>query len=204
MVSKFHLRQPNLTPNFIGAWIIDDSLCDQLIDYFEENQTKQKQGVSGSQASIDLEKKNRIDVKISPKDINLTDNKILKKYFYNLFECYKLYNKEWPYLERMINHVEIGSFNIGRYKAGQHFQSVHCERAGLGSLQRLFAFMTYLNTVKDGGETYFNHYDLEIQPQKGLTLIWPAEWTHVHNGQTIKVGTKYIITGHLNFPAYSR
>ena len=44
--------------------------------------------------------------------------------------------------------------------------------------------MTYLNDVadEDGGSTVFTHYGLEVQPQKGHTLIWPAEWTHAHKG----------------------
>ena len=61
--------------------------------------------------------------------------------------------------------------------------------------------MTYLNDVNDGGATYFSHYDLEVKPIKGLTLIWPAEWTHAHRGNVLKTGLKYIITGWLHFPS---
>ena len=93
-------------------------------------------------------------------------------------------------------------FLIKRYQSGQHFQHTHCERSSLETLHRLFAFMTYLNDVKieDGGSTFFNHFDLEIQPQKGLTLIWPAEWTHAHRGNILKKGPKYIVSGWLHFP----
>ena len=99
-----------------------------------------------------------------------------------------------------MNDLDIGSFNIGKYEPGQHFQKIHCERSSLSTLHRLFAFMTYLNDVQDGGSTYFNHYDLDIKPTKGLTLIWPAEWTHSHKGNVLKKGVKYIITGSLTFP----
>ena len=58
--------------------------------------------------------------------------------------------------------------------------------------------MTYLNDVEKGGSTFFKHYDLEIYPQKGVTLIWPAEWTHAHKGNKIISGSKYIITGWMN------
>ena len=60
--------------------------------------------------------------------------------------------------------------------------------------------MTYLSNVEEGGSTYFNHYDLDIKPTKGLTLLWPAEWTHSHKGNVLKSGLKYIITGWLTFP----
>jgi len=45
-----------------------------------------------------------------------------------------------------------------------------------------------------------SHYDLEIQPRKGLTLIWPAEWTHAHKGNLLNVDSKYIVTGWMHFP----
>ena len=40
---------PNMNPDFIGSWIIKPtSICDELIDYFEERKGKQKQGVTVS------------------------------------------------------------------------------------------------------------------------------------------------------------
>jgi uncharacterized membrane protein len=48
--------------------------------------------------------------------------------------------------------------------------------------------------------TTFNHYNLDVKPVTGLTLIWPAEWTHAHQGHVITKGSKYIITGWLNIP----
>ena len=149
---------------------------------------------------LNLNIKNRRDITLSPKELNLPANKIFKTYFESLFECYKDYNLQWPFLQSIVNHLEIGRFNIGRYQPGQHFQSIHTERSGLSTLHRLFAFMTYLNDVKEGGSTYFHHYDLRIKPQKGCTLIWPADWTHAHQGNPLRSGSKYIITGWLSFP----
>jgi hypothetical protein len=40
--------------------------------------------------------------------------------------------------------------------------------------------MTYLNDVDDGGGTEFFHQRLVVQPRKGLTLVWPADWTFMH------------------------
>ena len=98
----------------------------------------------------------------------LPGNEIFKIYFGDLFKFYKDYNNQWPFLASIISSLEIGRFNIGKYSAGQHFQKIHTERANLGSLHRVLAFMTYLNDVEDGGSTYFSHYDLDIKPKKGL------------------------------------
>jgi hypothetical protein len=59
--------------------------------------------------------------------------------------------------------------------------------------------MTYLNNVTDGGETEWYHQDLKIQPQKGLTVIWPADWCFVHRGNITPTQDKYIITGWFNY-----
>ena len=200
MIETFKLEQCKLSPHFIGSWIIDNSLCDELIVYFENNKTKQQQGLIGVTASIDIAKKNRTDLRIAPKDMELATHKAFKLYFNNVFKCYKHYSDKWTHLKTIAAHLEIPAFNIGRYEPGQHFNSLHCERAGLGTLHRLFAFMTYLNNVEEGGTTYFDNYNLEIAPKKGLTLIWPAEWTHTHRGNKVIKGTKYMITGWLCFP----
>ncbi len=95
-------------------------------------------------------------------------------------ECYKNYIEEWSFLKELSKKLVISSFNLQRYKPVQHFKKMHTEQMSLDSLHRIFAFMIYLNDVEEGGSTSFSHYDLEIKPRKGLTLIWPAEWTHPH------------------------
>lgn len=197
-MKRIELSKPNLTPNFIGSWVIDNSICDGIINYYEKNKQKQSQGFTSLGLNLDI--KNRQDLSLSPKELNLPGNEIYKLYFKTLFECYKDYNAQWPFLASMVSHLEIGRFNIGKYMPGQHFQKNHCERSTLDSLHRLLAFMTYLNDVEQGGSTYFNHYDLDIKPKKGLTIIWPAEWTHSHRGNVLHSGVKYIITGWLAFP----
>ena len=69
----------------------------------------------------------------------------------------------------------------------------------LSQLHRVFAYMTYLNDVEEGGTTDFDNYGIKIKPEKGKTLIWPAEWTHAHTGSVLEGGKKYIITGWMNF-----
>ena len=197
-MKKVIITPKNLTPNFIGSWTLEPlSICEDLISYFELNLAKQNKGVTLGGVNPNI--KNSIDILIKPKDIILPGNEAFKAYFDELFECYKNYVEEWPFLKDIAQKLEIGSFNLQRYKLDQHFKKIHTERSSIESSHRVFAFMTYLNDVEEGGSTYFSHYDLEIQPKKGLTLIWPAEWTHAHRGNIIKKGSKYIITGWINF-----
>ena len=200
-VKKVTLSKQNSNPNFIGSWMINPlSICDELIIYFESNKNKQKKGVTAGGEKLDL--KDSIDISILPKDMKLPGNEVFEEYFNNLFSCYEDYTKQWPFLTTFADHLQIGEFNLQRYQSGQHFNSIHTERSGLSSLHRIFAWMTYLNDVdiEEGGSTFFSHYDLEIQPKKGLTLIWPAEWTHAHKGNLLHANSKYIITGWMHFP----
>ncbi len=200
-MEKVCLQKNNLSPNFIGSWLMNPpSISDELVVYFESNRNKQTRGVVTGGANLDV--KNSTDIRITPHDIRLPGNEIFEKYFQNLYACYQDYVTEWPFLGSFAGNLQVSSFNLQRYKAGEHYQKLHTERSSLGTLHRVFAWMTYLNDVdqEDGGSTFFSHYDLSIQPRKGLTLIWPAEWTHAHKGNILKSNSKYIITGWMTFP----
>jgi prolyl 4-hydroxylase len=193
-MERAFLNNANLSPHFIGSWSLGHpEICDEIVNYFELNTDKQKKGRTGG--GLNQKIKKSVDINIMPSDLKLTENKIFKEYLNNLLVCYKDYLVQWPFLNSFANKLEIGTFNIQRYHAGEHFQQIHSERTSIATLNRIFAWMTYLNDVEDGGTTYFTHYDLEIKPKKGLTLIWPAEWTHAHRGNVIHSGSKYIITG---------
>jgi len=181
-------------PHFIGSWEIEPlSICDDIIHNFETiNKSKQLPGIAGSGKNLNV--KDSRDLTIAPRDFALAGNEIFTNYLQCLTSCYQDYACQWPFLKETIPSIDVGKFNIQRYEAGQHFNKIHTER-GFQSMEREFVFMTYLNDVEDGGSTYFCHYDIQIQPKKGLTIIWPAMWTHAHKGNTVKSGKKYILTG---------
>ena len=58
---------------------------------------------------------------------------------------------------------------------------------------RHLVFMTYLNDCDAGTEFLFQ--DIKIQPKKGLTLIWPSDWTFTHRGIVSTTQEKFIATG---------
>lgn len=186
--------------NFIGCWKLDKAeTSKKIIEFFEQNVDLQKNGAIGSGKNNQIKK--TTDINIHPKDLKNPKFKDIKEYITELHKCYMDYQEQWPFLKDKINTVDIPTFNIQKYNPGDHFIKIHSERSSLNSLHRVFAWMTYLNDVDDGGCTHFTHYDLKIKPETGKTLIWPAEWTHAHYGEILKSGTKYIITGWMHFPA---
>ena len=187
-------------PNFIGCWMLKkSSLCDDLIGFFECNKVAQKPGVTGDGISREEVKKST-DIQISPCDLEDENFQVVSTYVEHLKVCYLDYLEQWDFLKSVMPSVDIGSFNIQKYDEGGHFGKLHSERTSLNSLHRVLAWMTYLNDVQDGGATEFPFFGLKINPEKGKTLIWPAEWTHAHLGAVVKKGNKYIITGWMHYP----
>ena len=191
------------SPHFIGSWNIEEnSLCDEIVSFFSAHEEKQEPGQSAG--GVNLEAKNSTDITVNPRDLELPEYKPVKEYINCLYACYEDYLKEFPFLASTMPRTDIGSFNIQKYLPGGHFKLPHTERTSIQNSFRVLAFMTYLNDVEDGGSTTFVHQNLEIQPERGKTLIWPAEWTHAHLGNIVNSGEKYIITGWMHFPHESR
>jgi len=187
------------TPHFIGSWFLHNKrICDDLIAYFEDNPTRQRQGTTS--CGINPSIKQATDLAIFPRDVETLGVESVSAYLRELEGCAQDYAAQWPHLGDILTHVDLVPFQIQRYTPGQHFQSPHSERMTFGLMHRVLAWMTYLNDVEDGGETRFHHYNVDITPERGKTLIWPADWTHVHAGKVVKRGKKYIITGWMHFP----
>ena len=187
-------------PNFIGCWMMQDkSICDNLIKFFENNKGAQGSGVTDFGKPNETYKKS-IDLRIDPSDLNENKFDDISTYIEQLKLCYLDYLEQWEFLKSFFPKVHIGPFNIQKYEEGGHFQMLHSERVSLHTLHRMHAWMTYLNDVADGGETEFPMYGLKVKPEKGKTLIWPAEWTHAHLGSVVNKGNKYIVTGWMHFP----
>jgi hypothetical protein len=188
-------------PSFISALRLDDlSLCDAIVDFFDRREDKQTDGSVGL-GQVDKSVKNSRDLIINPKELQGEDHAPLMAYMEQLHQCYLAYSKEWEFLGSILKRVHIGRFNIQRYGTDGHFGQLHSERTSLNTLHRVLVWMTYLNDVPGGGETEFPHFGLKVKPEKGTTLIWPAEWTHAHRGCVVTEGPKYIITGWMHFGA---
>ncbi|NDB06652.1 MAG: hypothetical protein EBX95_13180 [Acidimicrobiia bacterium] len=96
------------------------------------------------------------------------------------------------------NYIQASTpFNLQHYEPGKHYSMWHPETYGPAheKFLRAFVFMTYLNDIEVGGETEFFYQRLKVKPKRGLTLIWPAGFTHVHRGCPAPYEEKLILTG---------
>ena len=197
MMQRIEIPKTVNSPNFISSWMLNDTdMCDEIVNFFEANPVEQSIGTIGG--GINESQKKTTDISIKPKLLEQEKYKIFNTYIKNLVNCFNDYKEQWPFLNT-IKGVEIGTFNLQKYSPGGHFSAVHTERGSSATIHRVLAFMTYLNDVEEGGETAFHHYDINVKPKKGKTIIWPAEWTHAHSGGVVKKGSKYIVTGWIQF-----
>ena len=197
MMQRIEISNNSRTPNFIGSWMLKDiEMCDEIVNFFEANPVKQSAGVIGG--GVDESQKKTTDIPIKPKQLEDEKYKVFNDYINNVVNCFNDYKEQWPFL-KTIKGMEIGTFNLQKYSPGGHFSAVHTERGSFATMHRVLAFMTYLNDVEEGGETAFHYYNINVKPQKGKTIIWPAEWTHAHSGELVKQGCKYIATGWIQF-----
>jgi hypothetical protein len=115
--------------------------------------------------------------------------------------CLKEYVNLYKYSEETISAFYMSEpWNVQHYLPGKHYSAWHCENNGEPLFRyRHLAFMTYLNDVTDGGETEFLYQTTKVRPEKGLTLIWPAHWTHTHRGLPSPTQDKFVTTGWYEF-----
>lgn len=190
----------NSRKNFIGGWYLDDpGICDELIDYFETSPDKSQGLMSGNYGKGNLDRSGKDST-----DVNLPPGELATRYIRDLNRVAREYAGVYSYSVKLVPWGVIEPIAIQHYKPGGGFKVWHFERDNSDELitRRHLAFMTYLNSVENGGGTSFFYQDLTVKADKGLTLIWPVEWTHTHKGEVSDTEEKYIITGW--FSTYTR
>lgn len=179
--------------DFIFIDKIDEGVCRNLINIFESNEKFHFSGqVSGGQDKsdyVDVDQKKSTDLELS--NFNLP---VIDEYHNCLQKLLMGYIQIFPQANTLPS-FRATTARIQKYDTNGHFNSWHYERGAGYTMKRCLVYMTYLNTVEDGGETEFLYQNKKIKPEVGKTIIWPSEWTHTHRGLKPNSGVKYISTG---------
>lgn len=190
-----------------------DNLCDEIVNWFESDDCKKSPGRSTGSYGIGGVVENKIK---RTTDAHF-DNNIPYQFKIGCTIIYILTNGKFKYIETcktknldkkiskpnpymfpidiiqsyLINCTET-SPQIQKYGEGDYF-NWHTDYNA--TERRFLAYILYLNDVDpdSGGETVFIS-GKRIKPEKGKLLIFPASLNYIHKGETIKKGTKYIIT----------
>lgn len=88
------------------------------------------------------------------------------------------------------------SFNFVKYGEDQHFQ-IHSDHGY--SYICVLSSVGYLNDDYEGGELYFDKFDLKIKPQAGDLYLFPSAFIYSHAAMPVTKGTKYSIVTMLDY-----
>ena len=177
-------------PDFIGIYdgVLSSNQCKEIIDHI--NSSDLLIGRCGA-AEVDQSKKDCLE-----SSMEISNNSIVNSYITSSLQEYTLkYRKEYPEVDVQYPWNICGGYNLQKYYPGQGYFAAHCENDCLETSNRMLVWLFYLNTVKDGGGTRFQNYDIITNAVEGRLVIWPAHWTHVHHGIVSKTESKYIATG---------
>ena len=178
---------------FLGCYKIKNDLVDEIHHWTKVNDhLKIKRVLKNSEQKI---LRRSTDWNIEPSNA-YSPWHIYRKALRN---CFLDYFKRFEHAEQMAKTLAIvENYNLQHYKPGEGFYRWHKEIDGLDSnITRHLVFMTYLTDTPNAG-TEFLYQDVVVPCEKGVTLIWPAHWTHTHRGQISNEHDKLIITGWLS------
>jgi len=182
-----------------GYYLLDNSVCDDLINMFKKAEDKKSPHLVEGETSTGVNKLKKDSLDLQLQAHHIDKNPPLKFYFMQLSKMIDVYKQKYKFCDTYVNKWGLEpSFNIQKYKPSQAYHRWHTER-GCKDSDRHLAYMTYLNDVKEGGETEFFYQKYKFKPEKGLTLIWGTDWTFTHKGHTTKNEDKYIMTGWYEF-----
>ena len=88
----------------------------------------------------------------------------------------KLHPKQWP------EKYSWEALRLKKYERNRGFFHDHVDVGNYDSARRFLVFFAYLNTVEEGGETEFVDLDLQVSPECGTVLVFPATWEFIHRG----------------------
>lgn len=180
--------------DFIYQQNLDDTaLCQEIYDFFKDSPNLRR-GIVFNTACENIVNTDRKD----SYDGCLNDNPdLFHRYITSLKKVMDEYVDKYPSCNMYAPWGIAEKISVQFYKPGGGYHSWHTERGtGTGySAARHIVFMTYLNDVTDGGETEFMNQGVKVQPKQGLTVVWPADWTHTHRGITSPTQHKGIVTG---------
>jgi hypothetical protein len=186
--------------SFIGAWFIDEpAVCDALVAHFQASPERtrgiivRRNGVN----DYDPSAKESVEIQFDPG----SQVPAFRAYIGELLKCVAEYKKIFAECDAHAPWSIIQPTNLQWYPPGGGYKVFHTERVSAipPSSTRHLVFMTYLNDVTDAGGTEFLYQKLVVAPRKGLTLIWPADWTHTHRGIVSPTQEKMIVTGWFNY-----
>ena len=165
---------------------VSDDICDQIIEFYNQNLDSIKDSELVSQG-VDKSSRKSFELEIG------WENKLMHDIIAEIDNLIVDYLQCYPEVGRTFSESYYECGHILKYETDDGFYKYHYDKDGLGIHDRVLSIIIYLNDVESGGETEFKYFDPKIvKPKKGTVLIFPSDWTHTHRGNSPKSNEKMI------------
>lgn len=170
---------------------LSQEMCNTLIELYETNPDyHEKHEINGNplftQFNFTEATNYSDDVSTLHRHIMLEIHRYLYDYFQHVDR--RCFPKQYGFEELRIKKYK----NDGKEKF-----HTHVDVKDYSTARRFIAFMFYLNTVEEGGETVFT--DLTIKPEAGKLLVFPPLWMYPHEGKAPVSNEKYLLSTYLHY-----
>ena len=177
--------------------ILSDELCDEVINFYENNLDLEFGASVGGSEKVKLEERNSKIVPIPASasiDSVLCDavTKTIMLYIDSVTQSFINGGSDSDFVRCFPKEFTSDTFLINKYSQGEYYKW-HCDQSfnpNQGSMfSRVFSILFYLNDDFEGGETKFLFG--EIKPKKGACLVFPSNFIYPHYSLSVTKGVKY-------------
>jgi hypothetical protein len=138
----------------------------------------------------------------------------ISQHWHEQHELFVTYVQEAWKVYMALNRVEFDiqwprQFGYEQFRIKKYYPNgtdefgLHTDVSSYAGSRRFLAFLWYLNTPEQGGETYFYHLAqravTKIPAATGRMIMFPPLWTHPHQGAKVLGGPKFIVSGYLHY-----
>lgn len=185
--------------DFIGMYkeVYPDGFCNHLINEFERLLISG--ACSDRQTSENVTKTKKEDfnyfmnLRSNPMS-TFNDVSVIDIFLNGLQNCFDDYTEKFDVLRDY--NLRCTCLKMQKTEPGAGYHVWHAEQGADADASRCLVYISYLNTIKDAGETEFLYQKMRIPPEENTMVIWPAAFTHAHRGNVVHgEKPKYIITG---------
>jgi hypothetical protein len=183
---------------------LSNELCDTIWDFYYANINLTSAGQTAGGLSVNT--KRTLD--FQDQDCFNTDPELRRRYDEINEEIYSslrvatgMYIDRFDWLQSCPNLIDTNYLWQG-YKRGDGFYKEHVDGENWSNRvkERVLAVVIYINTVDEGGETYFRYQNVSVKPEKGAICVFPAHWTYPHQAQVPLSSDKLIISSFIVTP----
>ncbi len=194
---------------YTNKFSLSEEVCSNIIELFE-NEERKYDGLT--QGGLQKNVKNT-------KDFIIPENEAKWYKYYQLF--HKELNRNIKlYIDKLNENPKFQNINQNTTNIYKHFENSKLSHSVFmiqrynqnegryvyhhdfsidyeNMKNRVITYLWYLNDVEDGGETDFPDLNIQIKPETGKLVLFPATWDFPHCGKLPKSSHKYIVTGWL-------